>query len=134
MFAQKKKNDQTLCLILVEWTRIVWLMNTQLGIRTLYEINSPAMVSELPACLGHLLEDLGGVVGRAARTGMPPEQSSSPLPSPTPPTTFHQTFSGGRNLGINSFQQLAYSWLDHPIWLHLKSVSIPGCNKGGTSI
>ena len=77
----QKKNNQTLCLILVEWTRIVWLMNTQLRIRTLYEINPPAMVSELPACLGHLLEDLGGVVGRAARTGMPPEQSSSPLPS-----------------------------------------------------
>ena len=55
---------------------------------------------------------------------------SSPLALPShPPPTFHQTFSRGRNLGIDSFQLLAYSWLDRPIWLHLKSVSIPGYNK-----
>ena len=82
------------------------------------------MVGELPACLCHLdgfgglgpvsLEGLDGLEWQEASWSLKALLESTAAISATQPT-FHLTFSGGRNLGINSFQLPAYSWLDQPV-------------------
>ena len=81
--------------------------NTETTNHIVYLINSPAMVSELPACLSHLesrfwmvLEDWtrwtgwtdwNGTAARASKLCSSPHCHLTRHPTPT----FHQTFSGG---------------------------------------
>ena len=101
------------------------------------------MVSELPACLSHL-DGFGGlavVVGGAGRTGMAPSWSLKALVEWTGAISATQLSTKlsheatiWASTPFNSLPILGLTILSLPIRLQLKSLSIPGYNKGENSV